>query len=118
MKRALCLLWVALACAACGGHSTRGTGAAPRLTRVPDVLGLTDQQAVERLARAGLCPGIAYAVRAAGSEGVSAQDPSPGARLRVGATVHFTVATTASAAIVRGTGSCPNPFDGGTVLSP
>ncbi|HEX6700241.1 MAG TPA: PASTA domain-containing protein [Gaiellaceae bacterium] len=84
---------------------------------MPDVVGLSDQQAVDRLARAGLCPGIAYTVDVAGREGVTGQDPSPGVRRRVGATVHIVVATAASAAIVRGAGNCPNPFDRGTVLS-
>jgi beta-lactam-binding protein with PASTA domain len=81
---------------------------------------MTEQQAIERLARAGLCPGITYSIDVeSGRERVVEQDPGAGAHAPIGSTVSLGVVVSQSAAIVSGSGACPSPFrfGSGTVLS-
>src|SRR2546423_5017077 len=118
--RPVCVLALAFLCTACAGQSSRRDAAPPNMTRVPTVLGMTEQQASDRLSRAGLCPGIMYATYdGTGRERVVEQDPAAGARARIGATVKLGVVLSQSAEIVEGSGACPSPFrfGSGTVLS-
>ena len=117
--RPVCVLALAFLCTACADQSSRRDAAPPDMTRVPAVLGMTEQQALDRLGRAGLCPGIYATYDGTGRERVVEQDPAAGARARIGATVKLGVVLSQSAEIVEGSGACPSPFrfGSGTVLS-
>lgn len=81
---------------------------------------MTEQQAIERLTRAGFCPGITYTIDlASGRERVVEQAPAAGARAPSGATVRIGVVVSQSAAIVRWVGACPSIFrlGSGTAVS-
>jgi len=115
--RQLQLLAVTLVCASCAGHSTTRAEAPPLTTRVPSVLGLTEADALQRLAAAGLCPGATFVVYRAGvTERVVEQDPAVGARVAIGTPVRLSVLEPETAAIF--SGSCPNPSAGETLSRP